>query len=863
MEITTLGVGIDPTKAKSGAAEAVHAAENMATRMNAAGIKAEKAEKGVGAAAQDMGKKVHDAGEKANTAANKVANNGAWAKLRSSLTGLAGGVTGAFGAIGKAALTLGAAFGALQAAMLPVMAVMGTIRLGVGLLTDTITKAADFEDYNIQWAQLLGSFDAARDKMTMLSELAEKTPFNLPEIVKGSIGLQTLSQGLLTTRENLLLVGDAAAKAKQPFDTMADTIGRIYVNAKYGGEFIEQLKTILSQGIIGGDAFAAIKELGGTEANAGGKNFTKIWELMSQELGKAKNSMLLMSEATNGLFSTLSDGWDTFQRTFGVAINAGVRPLVRALTEEIGSWTEKAKEWAPAIEEASVKIAALVNVMRGSGGFELVMINAWDTVREYATRVILTLGDVMKNRFEIAAFAVQEQFDRMQTPEFWKGMSDQLKQAATEFVDSITLGLTSAARGLKSELSSFGSDLAKLGSGIVTLDGSKIKESLFGTAAPVAGARSGVTIPKRAPEVLSFSDAWAKNTPEGDSPAMLALKKRIAEQEALIQKKNAQSSDDSLLYKPNPGSGAGLATGGIDKDALSNAKKEMGEFESLAKRVIDSTRTPMEKYKETMGQLQTLQAKGMIDAETYARATTQAAEQYQSAVTQAAETAKQKAYEQMTPLQQLLAQWRDLGTAMRETSREIAGSISSNMTDALTDMITGAASVSDAFARMAQSIIADLVRMASQMLINWAIQKAIGFAVGAIGGGATGAVAATATTAAVHHTGGTVGEGSNFRTVPTSSFRNAPRFQHGGKVGSGETPAIMEPGEQVLTRDQASDIKARLGAGKREEKPKEQAVTILNVVDRSLIEQHIAANPSIILNAIGSNASKVRRALRV
>lgn len=872
MEITTLGVGIDPTKAVSGAATAVKAAESMASGMNAAAIKAEKGEKGVGAAGLDMGNKVQQGSDKAARSANALASLGAWGKLRASLAGMASGMVSAFSTIGKAVLVLGAAFGALQAAMLPIMAIVGTLKMGFSVLAGAINGAADFEDYNIQWAQLLGSFDKAKMKMSELSDIADKTPFNLPDIVQGSLSLQTYSEGLLASRDKILMIGDAAAKAKQPFATMAETMGRIFVNAKYGGEIMEQLKTAMAQTLISGPAFAQLSKLGGVEANAGGKNFKEIWTIMESEMAKAKNSMLLMSEATNGLFSTLADGWAKFQRTFGEALNSGVRPLVRALTEEIGTWTEKAKTLAPQIEAAAIEAAALVNVMRKDGGFSLAFKVAWQEAKDTASQVINTLGDILKNRIEIAVFAMVEQFKAMQTPAFWKGMGEQLKIAATEFVDTVTLGLTSAARSMKAEVSGFGSDLAKLGNGIIGLDGKMINEALFGVE-PTLPTRGGITAGAQAgpnpllpPVPLDWKDAWAKNG-TGESPEMAELKAKLAKEVDAIKATNKKSTDDGLLYKGNAGAAAGLATGALDKGGdVAKAKEAASQLESAAKRVIDATRSPMETFNRTMSELQTLQASGMISATQYSIAAKQASDEYAQSVTQAAETAKRAAYDQMTPLQQLLAQWRDLGTAMKETSREIAGSISSNMGDALTDMITGAASAGDAFSRMAKSIVNDLARMASQMLINWAIQKAIGLVVGAIGGG--GAVAGQAiggavTAAAVAHTGGTVGQTSNFRTVPTSSFRNAPRFQHGGKVGSGETAIIAEPGEQVLTRDGANDIKARLGASQAPAEAKPQAVTILNVVDRTLIEQHIAANPSIILNAIGANASKIRRALKV
>lgn len=849
MDIATLGVGIDPSKAVSGAATAVKAAENMASGMNAAGQKAEASQKGVGAAAQDMGNKTKAGADKANQAANSVANNGAWAKLRASLSGLAGGVTSAFSSIGKGVLTLGAAFGALQASMLPVMAVIGTVKSGFSLLSGAINGAADFEDYTIQWAQLLGTFDKADAKMKELADIADKTPFDLPGIVRGTTALHTFSEGALATREKILMIGDAAAKAKQPFETMADTIGRIYVNAKYGGEIIEQLKTAMSQNIISGSVFAQLKELGGTEANAGGKNFAQIWKLMEQEMGKAQNSMLLMSESTNGLFSTLQDGWGAFQRTIGAALNSGVRPLIRSITEEIATWTEKAKELAPTIEAAAISAAAFVDVLRAPGGFNLAMQVAMQEATDILSRGLEATSILFKAWMEQVAWDFTNMIVKATEPSFWTGLKDTLYNAAVEFVQVIKTGLAEVIDKMRES-----SYLTYAIPGIGPL-----RAALEGGSALQQRVTEQRNNPTPRPTVPGFVDTF-NSLKRPDTPEMTDLKARLKAAEDAIKAKNATSRDDSLLYKGGAGSSAGLATGAAD--AAKKAKKDAADLEAAAKKVIEATRTPLEAYNKTMDELQTLQSKGLISQAQYTAAATQANDKYKEAVKQAADEVKQKLYDQMTPLGQLLDHWRDLGGQMKLTARDMTAAVSNDMTQGFTDMITGAKSASAAFSEMAKNIVNDLARMATQMLINWAIQKAIGWAVSGFTGGAT--TAAATTTAAVHHTGGIVGEGSNLRTVPASTFKNAPRFQHGGMItGSGEVPIIAEPGEQVLNKDQQSDIKRRLGDKDAQKPQQQQPVTILNIIDTSLIEQYLLANPGAIMNAIGRNPTAVRRMLKV
>ena len=60
--------------------------------------------------------------------------------------------------------------------------------------------------------------------------------------------------------------------------------------------------------------------------------------------------------------------------------------------------------------------------------------------------------------------------------------------------------------------------------------------------------------------------------------------------------------------------------------------------------------------------------------------------------------------------------------------------------------------------------------------------------------------------ATVMHSGGMVGTGGTARQVPASLFAGAQRFHSGGWPGlrSDEVPAILQRGERVLSRREAS-----------------------------------------------------------
>lgn len=824
MEITTLGVGIDPSKAVSGAATAVKAAESMATGMNAAGKKAEAAEKGVGEAGTQMGNKVAAGAEKAAAAANSLANNSAWARLKNGLAGM--GNTGAFSSLSRGLLDVGNSFGLMNnrlgmalnqfvsmrgmmagmpGIIAPVIAAVGALALGLGALWmafkaagSSIDVAASFEDMENQLAVLIGSFDGAKQRIMELRRLAIETPFELAGLIEANRLLQTFSEGAYASMDAMRVVGDAASAAGQPIKDVAFWVGRLYAGLKGGTAVGEATMRLSEMAIITPKLKNQIEEL--TKTNEGGRRFAEIWNLAEASMKRFDGAMKLQSRSYNGLKSSLADVRTEIEATFGAPIKDALKPLIASVTVGLQQMVPLAQAAGNAVAGRITGLLAMIN----SGEFWTAWAkNIWGTfvdlgltALEKVTAGFAAIGEYMLARatdfIEYLAIAT--------TPAFWSQMGSLLNGIGIDFENA----LRSAAEGFINLIIDNTPAWLK-GDGQQRADFGRIAKPTIPTANLVA------------PDIANFNN--------GDSSLASIYARQLAGMKQVTAGTRDYWAKDLAGY---------------------NAQK----LDPIAKKFQDDFS----------------KNDSMLGKKTGNGGATEEAIAYGKAAQEAGEKAKKAAEDQRTPLQKLMAQWADLKTNVQSAAREIAGSISSNMTDALTDMITGAASAGDAFARMAKSIISDLVRMASQMLINYAIQKAIGFVVGAIGGGgavAGQAIAGAATTAAVHHTGGVVGEGSNFRMVSTSSFRNAPRFQHGGKVGSGETPAIMEPGETVLTRDNANDIKSRLGASEGKQEPKPQAVTILNVVDRSLIEQHIAANPSIILNAIGANATKVRRALKV
>lgn len=105
-------------------------------------------------------------------------------------------------------------FGGAIGSLLPLVGIAGGLGLAGGAAAafkKSIDEAAKMEGFQVGFKVLLGSAEAAADRMKELAKFAADTPFELPEVAQASRTLQTLTQGALATGAGLTLVGDVAS----------------------------------------------------------------------------------------------------------------------------------------------------------------------------------------------------------------------------------------------------------------------------------------------------------------------------------------------------------------------------------------------------------------------------------------------------------------------------------------------------------------------------------------------------------------------------------------------------------------------------------------------------------------------------
>jgi hypothetical protein len=894
MDIAKLGVSIDPTAAVRGAKVASDAAKTMADRMQASGKTAETGAKAMGDSLQRESVKAKTAFERMQNAARTAVTGmtGAFSALANSMSGVGARMARTMQSVSQSTMAFKGLTTATKATTLGVVGLtvaIGSLLAGLGLLLaaayaigrafrlirESIDVASEFEGYQNMFSTLLGSFEKAKQRMEELKEFAKTTPYEIAQVVNASIILENPTKGAMSTGDNLRMIGDAAAKAQKPLDEVAGWVGRFYAALKGGAPVGEAAMRLFELQVITVETKQAIE----AASNEGGKNFSALWEMVENDMLKAKGSMELMATSWKGIMSNIADGWTQAKEALGKPIMIALKPLMKEIADGTAGLIEPFGKVGEKIGEIISDMHAAVNVMQGASpdpskwgsGFELAMTAAWDTIKQYASQIIDVLGALMSNRMKIAGEMLMESVNDMKEPAFWVGLKNTLIDVANTFIETISLGLIPL-------LNQLGSDFGKLGSGITSMDGGKIKSALFGgpgepplpveTRSFTRGGLENFTGPnpllpdieEAGTKLLTTAEAWENASREQTE----AQRKFWEEQERQRAELSARvtPTDDMLPSEGRAESDALKALraeieAGKDKTSKkkagkSDAEREMDRMKSEAERIIASNLTPQEEFDKAIANLDKLKAAGLLTADQYARAFASAAEDFQNSMDRMGQSQERMVNDAMGPLRRLVAEWGNVTQQTGQMAVHMADSLAGNMTNAFMSIIDGSAKASEAFDKMALAILMDINQMIVRMMVQLAISQALGWVTGGVG----------TVAAPVMHSGGEVGGPGPRRPVSPGAFANAPRFEFGGKVpGSGETPIVAEAGEHVLNRDQANDIKDRLGKQAAEPSGKGQSVTILNLQDRSEIDRYLMENPDTILNVLGRNKGKVKHLL--
>lgn len=269
-----------------------------------------------------------------------------------------GGVKGLLGGISQ----VGFAIFGLQQSFMGLKSVVG------GLFSSNI----QFEQMEVQFEVLLGSAEAARNRMDELAQFGKDTPFELPNVVRASKILQTFGGDALATGEGLRLVGDVASGVGINIDELAMWFGRLYDGLQSGRPVGEAMMRLQEMGAMSGETRGQIEAM--AEAGVEG---SIVWDTFAESMGKYSGMMEKQSQTVGGAMSNIADGFNMMKRNLMAGIFEAAKPGIMGFATWLGSDGVQG-----AVKGAGLAIGEFVNVSVAglTDGIRLVI----DPLKEFA-----------------------------------------------------------------------------------------------------------------------------------------------------------------------------------------------------------------------------------------------------------------------------------------------------------------------------------------------------------------------------------------------------------------------------------------------------------------------------------------------
>ncbi|MCA0217917.1 MAG: tape measure protein [Actinobacteria bacterium] len=209
---------------------------------------------------------------------------------------------------------IGAGFG--RAFTIGAAAVIGAaaiIGIGVGsLVANGVEFNSAMENYTAAFTPLLGSAEAAKDKLAELTTFAKNTPFELTDVAGASQTLLAFGASSADLLPDLQMLGDIAQGNTEKFSGLALVYGQVQSNGHLMGQDLLQM---INQGFNPLNQIAARTGESMTDLRArmaaGGISFEEVRQAMIDATsagGQFYNTMQLASQTLTGAWSNTQDG---------------------------------------------------------------------------------------------------------------------------------------------------------------------------------------------------------------------------------------------------------------------------------------------------------------------------------------------------------------------------------------------------------------------------------------------------------------------------------------------------------------------------------------------------------------------------
>lgn len=223
--------------------------------------------------------------------------------------------------------------------------------------------AIDRQNVTTAFENLLGSKDAANQRVSDLTTFAGQTPFTRDDIFEASRVLQVFTGDALSTADGLKTVGDVASGTQQDFKEVAVWMGRLYSGMKSGQPIGEATARLQEMGAISGESRVKLEALAKS-----GRDISETWPEATAEFAQFDGMMLKMSDGfQNLLLGAKSFVNNNVWQRIGAGIINGFTPALQKFRDWRSENKELIDEMANNIESGVTNIVSKV-----SGGVEKV-----------------------------------------------------------------------------------------------------------------------------------------------------------------------------------------------------------------------------------------------------------------------------------------------------------------------------------------------------------------------------------------------------------------------------------------------------------------------------------------------------------
>jgi hypothetical protein len=305
----------------------------------------------------------------------------------------------------------GRAFFGFAAAAAAATAVIGVAMKGIG-------EAGEKEQFETQFETLLGSADAAKERMAELAKFANETPFSNKEVVEMSKQLQAMAGNALSTGDGLRLVGDtAAALNPERINEFSMHIGRVYSKIQSGQAFGESLQELQQLGAISGPVANQLRDL-----SESGQVNAETWKIVEKELLKNKGAMERLAGTWGGAKSTVLG-------VFNDVLADAFRPVTDALTPLMFSLVDGMEAARPVLVSIGESIGVAVSNVRNAVVFMFAAFKGGDLGATFLTGLQLAGASfvnwffgLLGTGFNLLANLVTGTFRLVSSGAFWVGV---------------------------------------------------------------------------------------------------------------------------------------------------------------------------------------------------------------------------------------------------------------------------------------------------------------------------------------------------------------------------------------------------------------------------------------------------------